>query len=147
MKFRSLYICDDVRYELGGKFSAMGLFPPAIAVGGFPARLRAALLLEVTYEQAGEQTYQVRGIVEETDEPLFEFDVQTNSKVKGQTDFQPLEGLELTFDEKSTLVIQAKSDGGRWRKLRTLSVSVGPWMASPSEPPQLETQSHGDAPD
>ena len=45
-KFRNVIVCEDVREELGGKRSLMGVFPGDIVVPQFPAKLRVSIYIE-----------------------------------------------------------------------------------------------------
>lgn len=51
-RFKNVIVCEDVREELGGKRSLMGVFPGDIVAPEFPAKLQ----LSIYIEYAGDET-------------------------------------------------------------------------------------------
>jgi hypothetical protein len=45
-KFRNVIVCEDIRDEVGGKRSLMGVFPGDIVAPAFPARLQISVYIE-----------------------------------------------------------------------------------------------------
>jgi hypothetical protein len=53
LKVEFALFCEDVREEVGNKFSAVGIFTGEIVTDTFPAKIRAAFLISIKAQSSG----------------------------------------------------------------------------------------------
>ena len=111
-KFRNVIVCEDIRQEVHGKWSLMGVFSGDIVVPDFPSHVQAAFYLEYVPDP------------EDNHKLAFEFRLlqDDNELIKGHSEAEIEKGQVATivlprgiaaFEKEATLRVCVSVNGGK----------------------------------
>lgn len=104
-------MCEDVREEVGNKFSAMGIFGGDIVTSPFPAVIRAAFLLIFSSNKNGELELRMRLSVDGT--VVMEAKASVNFETAGTANMVIPMGA-IRVEKPSRIALQLSMTGDDW---------------------------------
>ena len=128
----AVILCDDVRREDNGKQFAIGIYGSEVIVPSFPSILRFSLLVRIGFTGAGKQSikFRIQSVNGGKQEIGAELETTMASKEWIGVPLQP-----MVFEAPTTLSILFESPPGKWKKLHSVPIRVGPLpIASPLQP-------------
>ena len=121
-KVNNGFLCDDVRRENNGKLIAIGIYGNRIFVGNFPCVLNLMAFVNVSVDTAGEQRFKTRLLVD--DETRSEVEIASDTVWAG-SDWYPVPVGPIGFEKPSTIHLQWKSEGGKWKSFASVPIEIG----------------------
>lgn len=136
----SVLMCDDIRYELDGGYSLMGVATPLLEVSAFPVRRRIWFALVMNTVAEGTIKFETR--VRWKDEVKWSAEHEIFIEVEERGALLPIPGPYAGYDEAGELVFEFVTDGEatevqRW-SVMALSDAAG---SKPSPPPASNAKS------
>lgn len=119
----NVVICEDVRHELRGKFTIVGVSVPELNVVSFPANLRVALWVSGTPSELGEFDIAVRAI-----NPDGKTIVEGGLKgeIKSLSKMSIVIGpMHLAAEKEGDYKFQWQFQGKKWSAIETLHLKHG----------------------
>jgi hypothetical protein len=109
-KFRNAILCDDIRDEVGGKNSLMGVFSGDIVVPHFPASINIAFFLQY-FPDASENLHVTTALrLMDDDKEIAKFGMDANATLGQSITIIIPRGI-ATFDKETTLRMVASMNG------------------------------------
>jgi hypothetical protein len=115
-------VCDDVRKEMSGKDTLVGVYSGDLVVETLPATLMIALYIGFTPSQTGLQQLRVRALFDET--CVFEATATLNVEVNAAFCFGTPKMLIPCGGEGEIVFQAAIKDTGEWTDIQRKQVAV-----------------------
>ncbi len=117
-------MCDDIRQEINGKRTFVGVYNPKVLVPSFPASLAFHLVLVVSFESKGEGPFSLRITSEGTEKPMeFKGHIVISELISGE--IFTIGPLLMQFEKPSEFSLEAEMPGG-WQRIQTWRVEIQP---------------------
>jgi uncharacterized protein DUF6941 len=114
-------ICDDVRKEIGGKETVVGIYIGNIIVPDFPANLLLCLWLLIKLKGSGTLKMKFR-VVGTDDNHYVSFDGQADIGPGRNTGALPLPRFPVSLGKEALLRFEWQLNGSDWQTLATKEV-------------------------
>jgi hypothetical protein len=126
------FACDDVRFEIGGKYTIVGAYGgDSIGVPTFPWALRLwVVLLTNTTAAEAPTTLQFR-VLGPSGDPIMQAQMQMQEVKAGKGVLVPIFGFASQFSSPGTLTVQANNNSD-WQNVHILKVEKGIPLTSPA---------------
>lgn len=122
IRVRAAIACDDVRHEIGGKMTLVGIYGPVIGLRAFPAQLMLRIVCLADIETAGRHTIFLR-VTNDDDLSLVEWKVEMEAA--GLGDAIPLLPLPLSLRVGRPVSLRlAQQLEGEWKVLQTWMIAA-----------------------
>lgn len=111
LRFVHATLCEDIRTEIGGKYSLIGVFANEVQVSAFPSVIRLATFVEIEIPKAGDWNLKFRASVEggEALETAGVFQAK-----RGGRGVVTLPALNVNFKEPSHYLVEMEVQPDEW---------------------------------
>lgn len=120
MKLTSLravgaFACDDVRLEIGNKFTFVGIYTSDLNLPDFPCTLALRIVVLVDFPEAGPFHFAFR-LMHSNGTKIAEIEGKLEAAKAGRG-MLPIGPTAITFAEHGSFALQFRSAPGRWKNV------------------------------
>ena len=133
LKILGALVCDDVRFEIGGKYTVVGVYGPELNSPDFPCVITLRVVVFIDILEAGEIYFEFR-LVRSEGEVIGDAKGGMEAARPANGILLPLGPFTFTFMKPGSFKLQFQSAPGRWKTVQKWNFAPPPTSPTPTSP-------------
>lgn len=122
IRIKSAILCEEVRAEVGGKHTLLGVFSGNINVSKFPASIRLAMYFELETSEEAVFTSKIRIKYGNKDPVVGDAEIRATEKTAALV--TPM--MNLSAEEEGDFVTEISFGDDQWQEVIRKHIAIGP---------------------